>query len=464
MKTAKRFPVDRSSGESVWLSSSRSGTLMSNNLHRIVIVGGGAGGMELATHLGKKLGKRGIASITLVDAVLTHVWKPLLHEVAAGSMDSEANEVNFRAHARNHHYHFQLGRLTGLNRAERQITLAPIHDEKGLEVVPERKLDYDTLVISVGSTTNDFGTAGAREHCEFLDSLDQARRFHRMLLNLFLRKNYMAQGIKDSKMRIAIIGAGATGVELAAELRLVSRELPQYGLDEIKAGDVELSVIEAAGRILPALPERISQSAHRELEQLGIKIMTGNAVKEVGATELQLQDGSGLPVDICVWAAGIKAPEFLTQLDDLETNRLNQLVVHQDLSTTRDPDIFAFGDCAACPQPGSDRPVPPRAQAANQQARTLARTLANRLQGKEAIDYIYKDHGSLISLSHYTAVGSLMGNLANGSLMIEGKLARLFYISLYRMHQMALHGLFGTAFIWFSDMLNRKLHPRLKLH
>lgn len=437
---------------------------MSDNLHRIVIVGGGAGGMELATHLGKKLGKRGRAHITLVDAVLTHIWKPLLHEVAAGSMDSEANEVNFRAHARNHHYHFQLGKLTDLNRADKQITLAAIRDEEGLEVVPERTIDYDTLVISVGSTTNDFGTTGARENCQFLDSLDQARRFHHTLLNLFLRKNYMAQGIKDQRMRIAIVGAGATGVELAAELRLVSRELPHYGLDEIEAGDVELTIIEASGRILSALPERISKSAHRELEKLGVKVMVGNPVKEVRPNELQLQDDSCLPVDICVWAAGIKAPEFLTRLDDLETNRLNQLVVRQDLRTTRDPDIYAFGDCASCPQPGSERPVPPRAQAANQQAKTLARTLANRLKGKPSVDFVYRDHGSLISLSHYTAVGNLMGNLANGSLMIEGKLARLFYISLYRMHQVALHGIFGTAFIWFTDMLNRSVHPRLKLH
>lgn len=437
---------------------------MSNNPHRIVIVGGGAGGMELATHLGKKLGKRGKAKITLVDAVLTHVWKPLLHEVAAGSLDSEANEVNFRAHARNHHYHFQLGRLIDLNRAEKQILLAPIVDEDDIEVVPERKLDYDTLVIAVGSTTNDFNTEGARENCEFLDSLDQARHFHRLLLNLFLRKNYLAERVSGPKLRIAIIGAGATGVELAAELRLVSQELPQYGLDEIKSGDVELSLIEAAERILPALPERISKAAHRELEGLGIKVLTGNAVKAVKPTELQLQDDTRLATDVCVWAAGIKAPDFLRHLDQLESNHLNQLVVNQDLSSTQDSDIYAFGDCAACPQPGSERTVPPRAQAANQQAKTLARTLSNRLQGKESVNYVYRDHGSLISLSHYTAVGNLMGNLSNGSLMIEGKLARLFYISLYRMHQTVLHGFFGTAFIWLSDIINRKLHPRLKLH
>ncbi|MDX5299723.1 MAG: FAD-dependent oxidoreductase, partial [Gammaproteobacteria bacterium] len=174
--------------------------------------------------------------------------------------------------------------------------------------------------------------------------------------------------------------------------------------------------------------------------------------------------GAHLPADIRVWAAGIKAPEWLSSLDGLETNRIHQLVVHQDLSSTRDANIFAFGDCAWCPQPDSDRPVPPRAQAAHQQAVTLLRSLCDRLEGKPAQPYVYRDRGSLISFSRYTTVGNLMGNLSRGSLFIEGRVARLFYISLYRMHQMALHGLLRTALIWLGDRINRALHPRLKLH
>ncbi|WP_166253168.1 NAD(P)/FAD-dependent oxidoreductase [Marinobacter salicampi] len=431
--------------------------------HRIVVVGGGAGGLELATRLGKKLGKRNKAHITLVDAVLTHVWKPLFHEVAAGSLDANSNEINFRAHARSHHYEFQLGRMTTVDRTSKEVVLAPIRDGDD-EVVPERRVPYDTLVIAVGSTANDFGTPGAQEHCLFLDSLSQARRFHNLMLNAFLRKNHMARENGNGKLHITIIGAGATGVELAAELRLASRELPVYGMTNLKPTDISISLVEAADRILPALPERLSGAATRELQKLKVEVVTGQPVKEVLHDGIILRDDSRLDSEMTIWAAGIKAPAFLSELDGLETNRTHQLMVRQTLQTTVDPDIFAFGDCAACPQPGTDRPVPPRAQAAHQQANTLYHTLANRLEGKPEVEFSYRDYGSLINFSRYTTVGNLMGNLSGRSMMIEGKVARLFYLSLYRMHQVALHGVIRTGVIWVMDRISRAMHPRLKLH
>ena len=432
--------------------------------HRIVVVGGGAGGLELATRLGKKLGRKGKARITLVDAVLTHVWKPLLHEVAAGSLDANANEINFRAHARKHHYEFQLGRMNGLDRDRQTVKLAAIEGEDGQEVVPERHIPYDTLVIAVGSTANDFGTPGAQDNCLFLDSLAQAQRFHNLLLNAFLRTNYQVRNNNGQQLRINIIGAGATGVELAAELRLASRELPVYGMNNLKPADVKISIIEAAPRILPALPERLSAAATRELGRLDVAVVTGQPVSEVKPSEVILRDGTALASDMTIWAAGIKAPAFLAQLPGLETNGSNQLVVSQTLQTTNDPDIFAFGDCAACPQPESDRPVPPRAQAAHQQADALFQTLANRLQDKPAVPFTYRDYGSLINFSRYTTVGNLMGNLSGRSMLIEGKVARLFYLSLYRMHQVALHGVVRTGVIWLMDRVSRAMQPRLKLH
>ncbi|MDY6815259.1 MAG: NAD(P)/FAD-dependent oxidoreductase [Pseudomonadota bacterium] len=435
-----------------------------DNLPHIVVVGGGAGGLELATSLGNKLGKKRKARITLIDAGLTHVWKPLLHEVASGSLDASTNEINYRAHARKHHYEFQLGRMSGLDRKAKELVIAPFHDEEGREVVPARTIRYDTLVIAVGSTANDFGTPGAQEHCLFLDSLKQARRFHNLMLNAFLRKNHEALQGKEHTLNISIIGAGATGVELAAELRLASRELPVYGMNQLRPSDVSISVIEAAERILPALPGRLSAAATRELEKQHVKVLTGQPVSEVREHSIIMKDGTQLPSEMTIWAAGIKAPAFLAELDGLEVNRSNQLVVEQTLQTTRDVDVFALGDCAACPQPDSDRPVPPRAQAAHQQADTLFKTLCNRLEGKEDVPFVYNDHGSLINFSRYTTVGNLMGNLSGRSMYIEGKVARLFYVSLYRMHQVALHGFVRTGIIWLMDKISRAMHPRLKLH
>ncbi|MBD8616386.1 NAD(P)/FAD-dependent oxidoreductase [Pseudomonas putida] len=431
--------------------------------HRIVIVGGGAGGLELATSLGKTLGKRGTASITLVDANLTHIWKPLLHEVAAGSLNSSEDELNYVAQAKWNHFEFQLGRMSGLDRVTKQIQLsATLDPETGLELVPARSIGYDTLVIAVGSTTNDFGTQGAAEHCLFLDTRKQAERFHQQLLNHYLRA-HAGHDESRAQISVAIVGAGATGVELAAELHNAAKELAAYGLGRIAPENMRITLIEAGPRVLPALPERISQPVHQTLEKLGVTVLTNAAVSEVTAESLLTSSGQVIPASLKVWAAGIRAPGFLKDIDGLETNRINQLVVRPTLQTTRDDDIFAFGDCAACPQPGTDRNVPPRAQAAHQQASLLAKSLKLRIEGKALPEYTYKDYGSLISLSHFSAVGNLMGNLT-GSVMLEGWLARMFYVSLYRMHQAALYGLFRTGMLMLGSRIGRGTEPRLKLH
>lgn len=431
--------------------------------HRIVIVGGGAGGLELATSLGKTLGKRGTASITLVDANLTHIWKPLLHEVAAGSLNSSEDELNYVAQAKWNHFEFQLGRMSGLDRAAKQIQLsATLDPETGLELVPARSIGYDSLVIAVGSTTNDFGTQGAAEHCLFLDTRKQAERFHQQLLNHYLRA-HAGHDESRAQISVAIVGAGATGVELAAELHNAAKELAAYGLGRIAPENMRITLIEAGPRVLPALPERIGNPVHQTLEKLGVTVLTNAAVSEVTAESLLTSSGQVIPASLKVWAAGIRAPAFLQEIDGLETNRINQLVVRPTLQTTRDDDIFAFGDCAACPQPGTDRNVPPRAQAAHQQASLLAKSLKLRIEGKALPEYTYKDYGSLISLSHFSAVGNLMGNLT-GNVMLEGWLARMFYVSLYRMHQAALYGLFRTGMLVLGSRIGRGTEPRLKLH
>ena len=431
-------------------------------LHHIVIVGGGAGGLVLATELGHKLGKRNKARITLIDASLTHVWKPLLHEVAVGTMGPHIDDVIYLGHAKEHHFRFQQGRMEGLDRTKREVRLAAIVDADGQEVIPPRTVSYDTLVIAVGGTSNDFGIPGVKEHCMFLDTHEQAERVQRRLLSTCLRAQ-LQDGSTHRKLRIAIVGAGATGVELAAELHKAMHQLIAYGLDRIDPDrDVEVSLIEAAPVVLPALPSRLSEATDRELRRLGIHVFTGEQVVRVTEHDIATRSDRLFPAEIKVWSAGVKAPEFLGQLDGLETNRLYQLVVDQTLRTTRDENIFSFGDCASCPQPGSDQPVPPRAQAAYQQAKLLSKSMQRRLQGRELPKFLYRDYGSLISLS-YSSVGNLMGNLL-GSVMLEGMIARLAYLLLYKKHQLALHGFIWVGLMTLVNLIRRRTEPRLKLH
>jgi NADH dehydrogenase len=432
----------------------------------MVIVGGGAGGLELATRLGDRLGRKRRARVTLVDCSRTHLWKPLLHEVAAGSMDLYEHDLDYLAQARWHYFEFQLGRMDGLERARRAILIAPTRDEStGEELIPRREIFYDTLVIAVGSTTNDFGTPGAREHAISLDTPEQAERFHHKLVNACIRANAQAEPLRAEQLKLAIIGAGATGVELAAELHKTTRELVAYGFEKIDPErDIRMTIIEAAPRILPALPERVALAAQELLRTLHVEVLTGERVIEVRDDAVLTASGRVIPVELTVWAAGIKAPEFLCELGGLESNRQNQLVVHQTLQTTRDENVFAMGDCACCPWPGHPQCVPARAQAAHQQATHLVRNLGRRIDGKALEPYIYRDFGSLVSLGKYSTVGSLMGKLMGGAMFVEGVFARIMYVSLYRMHLYALHGLAKVVFDVLGRVFTRRTEPRVKLH
>ncbi|MBF7979651.1 MULTISPECIES: NAD(P)/FAD-dependent oxidoreductase [Rahnella] len=434
---------------------------MTSPMKKIVIIGGGAGGLELATSLGHKLGRKKKAEIILVDRNHSHLWKPLLHEVATGSLDDGVDALSYLAHARNHGFTFQIGSLTDIDRENQTIKLAEIRDESGEVLVPVRDIAYDTLVMALGSTSNDFGTPGVKDNCIFLDNPHQAHRFHNEMLNLFLK--FSASADKQKKVNIAIVGGGATGVELSAELHNAVKQLHSYGFEGLDSDALNVTLVEAGERILPALPPRISGAAHQELTKLGVRVLTQTMVTSADKNGLNTKSGEFIDADLMVWAAGIKAPDFMKDIAGLETNRINQLVVEPTLQTTRDPNIYAIGDCASCPQPSGGF-VPPRAQSAHQMAsRCFANIMAQR-KGQSLKPYVYKDHGSLVSLSRFSTVGSLMGNLMRGSMMIEGRMARLVYVSLYRMHQIALHGYIKTGLMMLVGGINRVIRPRLKLH
>jgi NADH dehydrogenase len=429
-------------------------------------VGGGAGGLELATKLGDRFGRRKRADITLVECRRTHFWKPHLHELAAGSMDLDVYETDYLAQSHWHSFRYRIGEMCGLDRARRRVHVAPFVDEDGDVVTGARSIEYDTLVIAVGSRTNDFGTPGAKQHAIALDDPDAAERFHRRLVNAYIRAHTQHEPLRAGQLHVAIIGAGATGVELAAELHNTTRTLVSYGLDRIDPDkDVRLVLIEAADRILPALPQRLSAAAMKLLEGMRISVRTSSRVAEVMPEGVRLASGEVIPAELAVWAAGVKAPDFLRDLDGLETNRINQLVVRATLQTTRDDDVFAIGDCAACPWLGREGvSVPPRAQAAHQQASHMVKQVSHRLRGSSLAQWRYRDFGSLVSLGEYSTVGNLMGALTGGNLWLEGWFARMMYLSLYKMHELALHGFWKMALGTAARLITRRTEPHVKLH
>ena len=438
------------------------------NIHRVVIVGGGAGGLELATKLGNTLGKKKVAEIILIDAKKTHVWKPLLHEIAAGSLNPDKDELEYLAQAHWHHFKFRYGRVNEVDSKNKTVSIEPTYDIDGTEIIPLRKIKYDTLVLSVGSTVNDFSIPGAKEFAVALDTQDQAERFHQKLHNSILRAQTQKGSVRPGQLEVVIVGGGATGVELAAELHKATREMTAYGLDRVNPDrDISIYLVEASNRLLPALPPKISASVESELRKLNVKLFLGERVTKVTKEGIETQSGKKILSSLVVWAAGIKAPEFLSQIKGIETNSIHQIKVESTLQSTSNTDIFAFGDCAACPvKPGSDLLVPPRAQAAHQQASMLYKSIKSKVlkPNKGLPKYVYKDYGSLVNLGRYSTVGNLMGSLLGGSMFVEGLIARLMYLMLYQMHLSALHGVVSVVFRLLGKIISRRTEARVKLH
>lgn len=464
---------------------------MKEHMHRVAIIGGGAGGLELAARLGRKFGPR---HIILVDRIDNHIWKPSLHEVAAGTLDINREGLSYFVLARQCGFSFVHGSIQAIDQAAKRIVLAPVLDTAGEQIFPRRSMDYDTLVLAIGSQSNFFGTPGASRYAFALDSTIQAEHFRQRLLckvaELSVRRarlrpeagapdQRIPEGIHqamaadgdqnplshDDVLHISIVGGGATGVELAAELVEAMGSLAYYGMSNLEpAHDIRITLLEGAERILSALPEKVSIKALQLLEKKKIMVRTSVRVAAVQSNCILDSEGNQYPADLCVWAAGIEAPAILSGLG-LKTNRHHQLIVDAGLHTS-DPDIFAFGDCADAPGQDGNRPLPAKAQVASQQAAFLYKTLSARINGQgepEAV-FQFRDYGSLISVGRSEGVGSLMGVLSGRNWFIEGLLARVVYMSLHLRHHIVVLGLLQTSALALGRLLLRRGTPRVKLH
>jgi NADH dehydrogenase len=430
----------------------------------IVIVGGGAGGLELACKLGRKLGP---SKVMLVDTRLYHIWKPSLHEVAAGTLDIHQEGLSYQMLAHDNGFTFVYGPMTALDHGARQITVGAVRASDGEDVLHERRIGYGSLVIAVGSTSNYFGVPGAREHTISLNGTEDAERFRLRLLRLMAGAEQAREERQDvdAALDVVIIGGGATGVELAAELREASGVYATYGFSRLQVKrDVRITLLEGAPRILAPLPERVSNAALKLLDKRGIRVVNNCRVTQIEPDGVHDDDGNVYRASICVWAAGIRAPEFLGTLG-LPVNKGGQIEVDGQLRVKGVPGVYALGDCAACID-ASGKPVPPRAQAAHQQAEYLLKEFVRRAAGKPVDDkpYLYRDYGSLVSLGKTTSVGSLMGSLRGASWFVEGMMARFMYTSLHLMHHQAVLGSMRTGVLALARFLIRRTTPLVKLH
>jgi NADH dehydrogenase len=436
--------------------------------HRIVIVGGGAAGLELATRLGNGFGKRRQAEVILIDRYPTHFWKPLLHEVASGQIDASSHQIDYATHAKWNHFRFELGALLSIDRGRREMVIGETNDIDGRPLLPRRTLSFDTLVLALGSVTNFFSVPGAEEHALTLETVEQAETFRRRLLSSLLRAGHEGQaapGAVKTPVSVTVIGGGATGVELAAALRGSAEMVRDYHLASLDpANDIRIRLLEGAPRVLPALPERISTRAQDVLAELGVEVRLGCRVSSVEADTVSTADGEMLGSDITIWAAGVEGPAVLRTFEGLPLNRLGQVIVNGALQVEPGSGIYAMGDCAACAASKGDALVPPRAQAAYQQAVYLADAIARRLEDREVPLFSYRDQGTLISFGRAGAAGAFMSELLRRPLFIDGWFAASCYKHLYRRHIVGLTGLKRAVMYAASQWLRERVRPTVKLN
>ncbi len=429
-------------------------------MKKIVVVGGGAGGMELVKKLGNKLGRTKQAEIILIDISNYHIWKPLLHELATGSLDEASDGIYYQVHGAQNGYRFEHGALSGLDKDNQQVIIAPLFNSQGEQVLAERRIDYDYLVLGIGAVSNDFGTPGVAEHAYTLDLIEQAMQLRERVQHLFMQS---ASGQHQGDLRISIVGAGATGVELAAELQHLALTLSHYD-SRLDAEQLKLTLIEASDTVMPALPQdELRQMVYDKMMELGIDVRTNTMVTKLEASGLETKNGDFIEADLMVWAAGVKAPAVLATLD-LEVNQANQIMVDDTGRSNSKSNIFAFGDCAAVPQPNGQF-LPPRGQTARQMALLVGDNLISLIRNPNHAQmkhYLYKDLGSFVNMSRFKTVGNMFSHWGGG-LQVAGMPARFVYASLYRRHLLAMHGPIKGSLLLFVNGVQSLLKPHLKL-
>lgn len=426
-------------------------------MHNIVIVGGGAGGLELVTKLSKLVDQKDNITVTLVDARLTHIWKPLLHEVASGSLNVAENEVSYLIHSHKYNYDYIYGSLVNIHKAEKSVDIE-ILSLSNPEVKCVRNIKYDTLILALGSGSNDFNVQGVSDHCYFLDSPEQAKIIHDKIFMSYLDIKQKLIPM-DTDYHVAIIGGGATGVELVSELIELKNKMAKTLFKELEQIKVKFTVIDASDRLLVNLSSEISKQIEKNLVEMSVNVLKKAQVTSIDAQKIYFADGTELSADLKIWTAGIKAPQVLEDLKDFEKDSIHRIKVYATLQTYTDPHIFALGDCASCQLDATQPPLGARAQVASQQADFLSTSLMDRIANKRLPMFKFKEKGSIVSLGQENAVGEVFNELN-----IYGKMARSTYDALYKIHQINIHGAQHTMKLSHRNIMTKNLLKNLKFY
>ena len=356
---------------------------------RIVIVGGGFGGLHLVRYLERRL-KRGEAEVTLVDRLNYSLFTPLLYQVATGELPPHAIAYPLRVPLGRAGFRFLRTEVEGIDVEKKTVR------------TPDGGIGYDHIVIAPGSVTNDFGIPGVKEHALVVKWMEDGRAVRHRILSTFEEAALLPDpDRRRDLLSFAIVGAGPVGVELATSMR----DLMDHTLRDIYPSvdvrhEPSITLIDGADRVVPAMDPRLSAIAHRRLERLGVRVMLKTLVSEVGERSLRTKDGRTLTVNTVLWAGGVKTNP-LVAATDLPHAKDGRLTVDASFRVGGRDDVLALGDAAYYEQDG--RPLPMLAQVAVLEAPAAAANLAHLVRGEPPQPFVYKRKGDLVALGRTSA-------------------------------------------------------------
>jgi NADH dehydrogenase len=415
-------------------------------LHRVVVLGGGFGGLYAAQQL-----RRTPVDLTLVDRRNFHLFQPLLYQVATGGLSpGDISSPIRRALRMQRNARVLLGEAVGLDAAGRFV-----------ELRDGERLPYDTLVVATGARHHYFGNEEWEQRAPGLKSIEDAIEMRRRILLAFERaERERDPATRRALLNFVIVGAGPTGVELAGAICELARDTLRHDFRSIDPRETRVLLVEGADRVLPVYPADLSAKAQKSLERLGTEVRVKTLVKDLDQDGVTLESGGRrerVPARCVLWAAGVRASSLARVLEKeagASLDRAGRLLVEPDCSLPGHPEIFAIGDIANFSHQG-DAPLPGVAPVAMQQGRYVARAIARRLKGREVEPFRYRDKGSMATIGRKAAVADF------GRIRFGGFLAWLLWSGVHVFFLIEYENRVLVALRWLWNYVTRNRGTRL---